>query len=80
MSRYFESIAVSRSEFEALKRFPEFMRSSAMARSCGWKARDSSRCFLPYPQECPEKSTTLPYYCDPKRSRYRLHSKSLFRR
>lgn len=24
MSRYFESIAVSRSEFEALKRFPEY--------------------------------------------------------
>ena len=26
MSRYFESIAVSRSEFEALKRFPEYKK------------------------------------------------------
>ena len=44
MSRYFESIAVSRSEFEALKRFPEY-ESSAMAHSCGWKASKEFRIY-----------------------------------
>ena len=39
MSRYFESIAVSRSEFEALKRFPEYeeLRDGTLLRMEGSK-------------------------------------------
>ena len=39
MSRYFESIAVSRSEFEALKRFPEYeeLRDGTLTRMEGEK-------------------------------------------
>ena len=39
MSRYFESIAVSRSEFEALKRFPEYeeLRDGTLMRMEGSK-------------------------------------------
>ena len=39
MSRYFESIAVSRSEFEALKRFPDYeeLRDGTLMRMEGEK-------------------------------------------